>query len=101
MVSEFSKLPFHNFNVIGQILLQFSQFLSVVEEPDRRLAEVVSLINTDGSLPALKTLPGKAFPRPFLTWPEDLGSRLVLHSTITPEGRSCLPLVPVRVDQGM
>ena len=55
MVSEFSKLPFHNFNVIGQILLQFSQFLSVVE-PDRRLAEVVSLINTDGSLPALEIL---------------------------------------------
>ena len=35
---------------------------------------VLSLINTNTSIPALKTLPGKVSPHPFLT--QGLGSRL-------------------------
>jgi len=76
---------FQIFNVIGQALPQYSKFLcsTVYLLPvinwTRTLvgwSDVRSLINTDGGIPALKTLPGKVFPQ---TLPRGLGlgSRLL------------------------
>jgi len=65
--------------IYGQILLQFSKFLcsTVCSLPVISLtrtlvgwSDVRSLINTDGSIPALKTLPGKVFSQ---TLPRGLG----------------------------
>ena len=66
MVSEFCKLPFKIFNMIAQVLLQFSNFLcSTVYLPS-------IIINTNGSILTLKTFPGKVFPQT-LTQPEGSG----------------------------
>ena len=59
------KLPFQPFGVIGQVLLQFSKFLCStvysllsLAELERWLADL-AFFNTNGSIPALKTLPDK------------------------------------------
>ena len=83
---------FQIFNTIGQVLLQFSKFLcsTVYSLPVISLTwtlagwnDVCSLINTDGSIPALKTLPGKVFA---LTLPRGLGlgSRLIIVFVLEP-----------------
>ena len=64
------KLPLQIFNMIGQILLQFSKFLLYIHflylvELERWLTGVAffpSSTRTDGSIPALKTFPGKVIP---------------------------------------
>jgi len=70
---------FQIFNAIGQALLQFSKFLcsTVYSLPVIGVtwtlvgwSDVRSLISTDSSIPALKTLPGKVFPQ---TLPRGLG----------------------------
>ena len=69
-----ANILFQIFNAIGQVLLQFSKFLcSTVLHTVISLTRTLvgwsdgpSLLNTDGSIPALKTLPGEDFPRPFL-----------------------------------
>ena len=72
---------FQLFNTIGQVLLCFSmfyhiRFLSLFKL--KRLvgwSDVLSLVNTDSSIPALKTLPGKIFPQTLPRW-LGLGPRL-------------------------
>jgi len=67
MVSEFSKLLFQIFNTIGPLLHQFSKFLCIQYicflsfSRTRTLigwTGVLSLINTCGSIPTVKTLLG-------------------------------------------
>ena len=70
-----ANFRFQIFNAIGQVLLWFSKFLystvyslPVISLTRMRVgsSDFLSLINTDGSIPVLKTLPGKVFPRSFL-----------------------------------
>ena len=67
---------------IGQGLLQFSTFLSYIHFLSLANAGwlkcVLSFINTNGSIPALKTLPGKVIPDPSSRGLKGLGSRLVI-----------------------
>ena len=73
---------FQIFNTIGQALLQFSKFLpSTLYSLLVGWSDVRSLINTDGSIPALKTLPGKDFPQ---TLPCGLGLGSRLYNTYLP-----------------
>ena len=91
---------FQIFNVIGRVLLQFSKFLCstvyslpVINQTWMLVgwSDVHSLINTDGGIPALKTLPGKVFPQ---TLPRGLGlgSRLTSTSYVCNLHVQCMPI---------
>ena len=91
-LSNSANFLFQIFNAIGQALLQFSKFLcsTVYSLPVISLtrtlvgwSDVPSLINAHGSIPALKTLPGKVFPQ---TLPRGLG----LGSRLGWVGHTCL-----------
>jgi len=84
LLNSATHFLFQIFNVMGQALLQYSKFLcsTVYSLPIINWtwmlvgwSDVRSLINTDSSIPALKTLPGEVFPQ---TLPRrlGLGSRL-------------------------
>jgi len=81
-----ANFPFQIFNTIGQALLQSSKFLFDHIYPFITTwtlvgwCGVLSLINTDSSIPALKTLPGQGFsPDPSCSCQNGLGSRLPLY----------------------
>ena len=84
-LSNSANFLFQIFNAIGQVLLQFSKFLCsiVYSLPVISLtrtlvgwSDVRFLINTDGSISVLKTLPSKVFLQT-LPCGLGLGSRLV------------------------
>ena len=87
LLNSATHFLFQIFNVMGQALLHYSKFLcsTVYSLPvinwTRMLvgwSDVHSLINTDSSIPALKTLPGKVFPQT-LPCRLGLGSRLYVY----------------------
>ena len=88
-VSEFSKLPLsdlqRDWSGTTPILCSTLYLLPVIILTQTLVgwSDVGSLINTDSSIPALKTLPGKLFPQ---TLPHGLGlgSRLILVLVLEP-----------------
>jgi len=81
MVSEFSKLPLSDLQCDWSStipIFKISMFCRILVSCPWMLVgwnDVHSLINTDSSIPALTTFPGKVFPQTFLRG-LGLGSRL-------------------------